>query len=133
MANTDRARKLLVRTALATSATIATLVGAQNLAMLDASQLNMTETAVAQNAGEVSPVGTATPVTINHTAPALTILHVAPGIVILRQSGQAATAKPVTVAANATGSFQPPVPAQVTVPQPVIVQQPIRQRSRSSR
>ena len=39
MANPDRARKLFVRSALVTSTTIATFVGAQNLAMLDATRL----------------------------------------------------------------------------------------------
>lgn len=109
MANPDRTRKLLVRTALVTSTTIATIVGAQNLAMLDANQFLATETPVTENVIAPSP-------------PEITVLQAAPSIIILRQSGQVSTT-----------TIQPPTPAQIAAPDPVIVQQPVPQRSQSSR
>ena len=112
MANTDRARKLLVRTALVTSTTIATIVGAQNLAMLDASQFLTTETPVTDNVVALSPSETNTPVAVIRTAPELTILQAAPSIIILRQSGEVSTALPVTGSANTNNTIQPPIPAQ---------------------
>ncbi len=124
MANSDRARKLLVRTALVTSTTIATLVGAQNLAMLDASQFLATQAPVTENVVASSPNATNTPAAVIRAAPDLTILKAAPSVIILRQSGEAATTLPV---------IQPPVPAQIAAPDPVIVQRPATQRSRSSR
>jgi len=131
MANTDRARKLLVRTALVTSTTIATIVGAQNLAMLDASQFLVSQTPAVENIVALSPIETSTPVAVIRTAPEITILQAAPSIIILRQSGQVSTALPVTGRANNT--IQPPIPAQVIAPDPVIIQQPVPQQSRSSR
>ncbi len=133
MANTDRARKLLVRTALVTSTTIATIVGAQNLAMLDASQFLATETPVTENVTALSPNTTATPVEVVRAAPELTILQEAPSIIILRQSGEVSATRPVTGSTNNTTPIQPPIPAQIAAPDPVIVQQPVPQQSRSSR
>lgn len=133
MANTDRARKLLVRTALVTSTTIATIVGAQNLAMLDASQFLATQTPVTDNLVALSPIETNTPVAVIRDAHEITILQAAPSIIILRQSGEVSAALPVTGSTNTNNPIQPPVPAQITVPDPVIVQQPIPQQSRSSR
>lgn len=133
MANTDRARKLLVRTALVTSTTIATLIGAQNFAMLDARNFQ-TEATPSNEPNEVvvvTPVATRTPVPVERAAPDITIMNVAPSITILRQSGQANAVQPVA-AANVT-SIQPPAPAQIEAPSPVVVQQPIPQRSQSSR
>ncbi len=133
MANTDRARKLLVRTALATSTTIATLVGAQNLAMLDANQFLATETPANLDGIGVSPNATPTPVEIVQTAPEITVLHTAPSIIILRQSGEVSAALPVAGSSNTNNTIQPPIPAQIAAPDPVIVQQPVPQNSRSSR
>jgi hypothetical protein len=124
MANTDRARKLLVRTALVTTSTITTLIGAQSLAMLDVSQ---------------TPAEAAAPVTVAHAAPGVAIVQQAPGITILRQSGQADANRP-----DATGNTTvlPPAPkiaapqpsfSQPTVPQTFSFQRPIPQSSRSSR
>lgn len=133
MANTDRARKLLVRTALVTSTTIATLIGAQNLAMLDASQFLATETPVTDNVDALLPGGTNTPVAVMRAAPELTILQAAPSIIILRQSGEVSAALPLNGGANSNTTIQPPIPAQISAPNPVIVQQPVPQPSRSSR
>lgn len=133
MANTDRARKLLVRTALVTSTTIATIVGAQNLAMLDANQFLTTETLVTGNLIALSPNTTPTPVELVRSAPELTILQASPSIIILRQSGEVSAALPVTGNTSINNAIQPPSPAQITAPDPVIVQQLVPQQSRSSR
>lgn len=133
MANTDRARKLLVRTALVTSTTIATIVGAQNLAMLDANQFLATATPSTADGIAFSPNTMPTPVEIVQTAPEITILQAAPGIIILRQSGEVSAAASVTGSPNSSTPIQPPIAAQIAAPDPVIVQQPVPQRSQSSR
>lgn len=134
MTNSDRARKMLARTALVTSTTIATLVGAQNFAMLDARTIQATEAANTPESPEVvvvTPVATNTPAPIERAAPSITILHAAPSITILRQSGQPVRAQPP---APSMTSIQPPAPSQIAAPAPVVVvQQPVPQPSRSSR
>ncbi|MEQ8677224.1 MAG: hypothetical protein RLP44_09460 [Aggregatilineales bacterium] len=131
MANTDRTRKLLVRTALATSTTIATLVGAQNFAMLDTRDFQLTDNELLETVG-INTTSDSTNMTIAHSAPQITIMHVAPSITVLRQSGQTTATTTQAVAMNPV-NIQPPVPSQITVPQPVVVQQPRAQRSRSTR
>lgn len=136
MAATDRARKLLVRTAFVTSTTIATLVGAQNLAMLDAKQFLPTETDSGQNTTALLTTNTAGPSSITSTAADTTIVQSAPSITILRQSGQQAVLSQTTLPAvpktNTTPVIQPPA-AQVAAAQAVVVQQAAPQRTRSSR
>ncbi|MBK8032762.1 MAG: hypothetical protein IPO91_23190 [Chloroflexi bacterium] len=132
MANPDRTRKLLVRSALVTSATIATFVGAQNLAMLDATRLEALFTP-SPEAAIVNPLPeVTTPVPVVRAAPDLVIQQAAPSIIILRRAGQSgeAAANPV---ASSPVVIQPPAPAEVAAPAPVIVQQPVVQSSRSSR
>ena len=132
MTNSDRARKMLARTALVTSTTIATLVGAQNFAMLDARAFQATEAANTPAAPEVvvvPPDAVNTPVALERAAPSITILHAAPSITILRQSGQAVRVQP---SAPSVTSIQPPAPSQIAAPV-VVVQQPVPQPSRSSR
>ncbi|MFN8528888.1 MAG: hypothetical protein U0670_09780 [Anaerolineae bacterium] len=122
MANPDRARKLLVRSALVTSATIATFVGAQNLAMLDATQLEAVFTP-SPSAAVVNPLPEiTTPVAIVNAAPGLVIQQSAPSIIILRRAGQSTGA--VNNGSSASVGFQPPAPAEIAAPAPVIVQQP---------
>lgn len=148
MANTDRARKLLVRTALVTSTTIATLIGAQNLAMLDARAfqgIEMADTNTDQEIIVVTPDAIRTPLPVERAAPNMTILHAAPSITILRQSGQISTSQtastsPLSIQPPSPSSIQPPPssiqppsPSQITAPNPIVVQQPVPQRSRSSR
>ncbi|MBZ0301028.1 MAG: hypothetical protein K8J31_14870 [Anaerolineae bacterium] len=138
MANSDRARKLLVRTALVTSSTIATLVGAQNLAMLDNTQFAQNPT-TPDTVLELSSEDLASDTAINNVAPELAIVRAAPSITIIRQSGQERTASliqppdPVAVATPQPVIVQPQ--PQVSAPQPVIIQssQPARSRSRSTR
>ncbi len=139
MANPDRARKLLVRSALVTSATIATFVGAQSLAMLDASQLEAIFTpspeAISNPLPEVS-----TPLPVQQVAPELTIQQAAPSIIILRRAGQpnsgaapsSTIQPPAQIAVPNPVLMQPPT-GQIAAPNPQIVQQPIVQSSRSSR
>lgn len=129
MSNTDRARKLLVRSALVTSATVATVIGAQNLATLDARELALTPTPLS----DTVLVEVSTPAAVERVAPSIIIQHAAPSIIVLRQSGQQNSAVSVIQSGATTSSIQPPAPVQVTAPEPVIVQQPVVQSSRSSR
>lgn len=143
--NTERARKLLVRTALVTSTTIATLVGAQNFAMLDARAFQSPTSTDSPNSVSdivVLPIeNTPTPMPVVAVAPDIQILQAAPHITILRQAGQtspsAQKANPVAAVStnNQAVNIQPPAPMQIAAPQPVVVQQPqpVTQRSRSSR
>ncbi|MCA9903946.1 MAG: hypothetical protein KC547_08820, partial [Anaerolineae bacterium] len=123
MANVDRARKLLVRTALVTSSTIATLIGAQNLALQDTSTSEPAPTPTTEPAGipTTVPVVPVEPTAITQASPTITINHAAPNVVILRRAGQAGPVQqsaPVVQAA----SIQPPVPVEAAAPAPVIVQ-----------
>lgn len=132
MANPDRARKLLVRSALVTSTTIATFVGAQNLAMLDKREFELLLTPSPVVANMLTTEVSTPPV--QSSPPTLVIQQAAPSIIILRQSAQpggGSQATPVFVPRSA--SIQPPVPAAISAPAPVVVQQPIRQSSHSSR
>ncbi len=134
MANPDRARKLLVRSALVTSTTIATFVGAQNLAMLDATRLEAMFTPAPEAAIVNLLTEITTPVPVVRAAPDLVIQQAAPSIIILRRAGETGDA---AISANPGGrsaaGIQPPVPSEIAVPAPVIVQQPVVQSSRSSR
>lgn len=135
MANPDRTRKLLVRSALVTSVTIATFVGAQNLAMLDATRLEAIFTP-SPEAPIINPLPeVTTPVPVVRAAPDLVIQQTAPSIIILRRAGDAAVAANPVVnpVGGSTVGIQPPAPAEVAAPAPVIVQQPVVQSSRSSR
>lgn len=137
-ANADRTRKLLVRASLVSSATIATLVGAQNLAMLDTRQIMLTQTANAQNGVAVNVTDPGAPAAAQHTI----IKQAPPAIVILRHPGDAAKFKPApntgaAPAAPAASNIEPPAPSEVEAPpaQVVVVQpdQPQQQKTRSSR
>lgn len=135
MANTDRARKLMVRTALTTSTTIATLVGAQSLAMLDAHDSQTPVPSPAQvneptneavvvmpTATEIlMPAATDTSVPVARVAPEINILHVAPSITVLRQPEDVNVQLPEPEQASMT-VIQPPAPVELAAPEPVIVQ-----------
>lgn len=122
MANNERGRKLLIRSAMVTGTTIATLVGTSNLAMLDARALQATLTP-SNTANEVALITEAAPQSadtdIMNTAPGITILHTAPSITVLRQSS---TTQQVASANNSV--IQPPVPAEIAPPDPIIQSQP---------
>lgn len=121
MGNVDRNRKLLVRTALITSSTIATLIGAQNLALLDTRQIEQ----VLAPTTEPTAMPPVTPGLINqpeataHVLPTIEIAHAAPSITILRQPGQAGPIQPVSAGRTA---IQPPKPVQLAAPPPIVVQ-----------
>ncbi|HUN07632.1 MAG TPA: hypothetical protein PLQ56_13575 [Aggregatilineales bacterium] len=132
--NNDRTRKLLVRSALVTSATIATFVGAQNLAMLDATRLQQLLTPSPQAVAENPVAVEATAAQIQQAAPNLVIQQAAPSIIILRHGGQ--QPQPVVNTAPqaaAPAAIQPPAPSQISAPAPIVVQQPVTQSSNSSR
>ncbi len=123
MANTDRARKLLVRSALATSATIATFVGAQNLAMLDTRQfllpelapVELTSVVTLETAAKAATAVTPVPTFAAPASPVPVIRLAAPSIIVLRPAQPNALPTAAT-----TMVIQPPVPAVISVPQPVI-------------
>jgi len=129
MANTDRARKLLIRTALATSSTIATLFGAQNLALLDGASFQQIDTQTVSDTGVSDTPQTDSTLTINTAAPSFVILRHAS-----TDSTQLNQATNMVV-------VQPPLPNQIAIvpegvqqsAQTIVVQQPVRQRTRSSR
>lgn len=111
--NSDRARKLLVRTALVTGSTVATLVGAQSLFVLD--QLTTAQTNAVETETNPTPgiLDSNTPAVVN-TAPQLNIIHRAPSLLILRQAGTSGsqTTSPSTQAQPQT-SIRPPQPQQL--------------------
>lgn len=124
MASSDNARKLLVRTALVTGSTVATLFGAQTLALMDAQTFSeiLTPEAVAnpaemvaqQDIIEISPT---TQVVIQRAAPSVTILR-RPGTT---RTTDAQAAAPQSSTAGM--AIQPPSPVVLAAPAPVIVQQ----------
>lgn len=122
MANPDRARKLLIRTALATSSTIATLFGAQNLALLDGTTFQQVEAVTT-----TTITADTTALTIEQAEPSLVIQKTAPNFVILRHATNgtnSANTQPPSQNQNVnTRNIQPPIPSQMAAPAPIIVQQ----------
>ncbi len=136
MANLDRSKKALVRVALVSGSTIATLVGAQTVATIDqTARLNDAIPA----ATEAAPAPTAT---MQPTAqPTALIFHQAPSVVLLRTPQSPTTntrsvnSAPV-IAPPAAQMILPPNPQAISGPAPVIVQQQQQQApvaSQSSR
>jgi len=125
MANMDRSKKLLVRTALVTGSTVATLIGAQSLALLDQRSFAVE--------AQTAAVPTVEAVQLQQATATTEIIHEAPSIVILRGStAQQATAVPAAATNNTTTVILPPSP-QVAASSPVVVQQQAPVTSRSSR
>lgn len=110
MANPDRTRKLLIRSALASSATAAVFIGAGNLATLDARVLDSAQ----------QPASEALVQTSAEAAQQPGIQHVAPSLTIVRASGS-----------TQTSSVQAPSTRQMSAP--VMVRRPVMQRGRASR
>ncbi|HEX3053804.1 MAG TPA: hypothetical protein VHP83_24305 [Aggregatilineaceae bacterium] len=110
-AGLNSTKRFLVRLSLITSSTIATIVGAQSLAVMD-------RPAVPQQNLVVS----------NDT----TVPQAPPSIVILRHPGQTAlnSAQSVT---QSGAVVQPPQPITIAPPSPVIVSAPVQAVTRSSR
>ena len=121
MANVDRTRKLLVRTALVTSSTIATLVGAQNLALQDVSPTEQVASPTIEQSGipTAAAVSTIEAALVIPISPTNAVAHAAPSVIILRRAGQSG---PIQQQALQPASIQPPVPMQVAAPEPVFVQ-----------
>lgn len=133
MSNADRARKMLVRTALVTSATVATLIGAQSLAMLDARAVlnsDVPDPTASQRVLVVTPEWSGATAEVKSTTPEVNIQVASPSITILRQSGALSTAKPNVTSVN---QLRPPSASLIVAPEPVILQQPAPERGRSSR
>jgi hypothetical protein len=109
-------KRFAVRLSLVTGSTLATIIGAQNLAAIDKSVTATPDPAV--TSPELQPALTAAPPDISSVTSSANAAHVAPSITILRRPGQAG--------ANTTSNvaIQPPDPIQITAPDPVIVQAP---------
>lgn len=122
MANNERGRKLLIRSAMVTGTTIATLVGTSNLAMLDARALQATLTP-SDTANDAALITESAPQSVDtdifNTSPTITISHTAPSITILRQSG---SSQQIASANNTV--IQPPQPAEIAPPDPIVMSQP---------
>jgi hypothetical protein len=134
MANLDRSKKLLVRVALVSGSTVATLVGAQTVAFLDQNP-RITESLPA---GAPTAVVTLPPPT---TIPTVAPIHQAPSVIILRpQSSAPNNARPANntpvIQPHSAQAILPPNPQAISAPAPVVVQQQQQQApavSRSSR
>ncbi|RMG79378.1 MAG: hypothetical protein D6712_19770 [Chloroflexi bacterium] len=146
MANSDRGRKLLIRTALVTGSTVATLFGAQNLAVLDqntfgnfednatdaATTIQLPEATQAVDSAVLPDAATGENSTANIMPTPTQVLRTSPNIVVLRQpgqpqvvqnnqgTGQTNSAAPVQV----NTSIQPPAPVVQAPPAPQVVQAP---------
>ncbi len=126
MSNSDRTRKLLVRTFLVTGSTVATIIGAQGLVTLDQQMF----TAAAADTGADAVFADSSEQGITNAAPEITINRAAPSIVILPQGQQA----PQVVASAPTIQLQQSVAQpQISAPQPIILRRTIPMRSRSTR
>ena len=132
MANLDRSKKALVRVALVSGSTVATLVGAQTVATIDqTSRLNDAIPAVTEAAP--API-----VTLPPTAePTALVLHQAPSVVLLRTpqapttNTRSVNSAPV-IAPPAAQAIMPPNPQALSAPAPVIVQQQQQQAPAAS-
>jgi hypothetical protein len=123
MAGMDRPKKMLVRTAFVTGTTVATLLGAQTLALLDQRMADQIDS----GSGEVVlPLPIVIATGQPELMPTATVLRVAPNIVVLREAGQAVVApgQPASAPPANTVAIQPPSPVQLSAPAPIIVQQP---------
>ena len=150
MPQPDRSRKLFVRSVLAGTSTLATLMGAQSLAMIDnlpideelpeevVVELTMIPTLATFPTSEPIPTEVEN-LQVSEPAEPI-ILKVEPSITIFRQAGTAntdanvaittnQTAPSIEVASNVTHNttvIQPPSPVQLAAPDPiVIVEEPV--------
>ena len=138
--HSDRARKLFIRTALVTSSTVATLIGAQNLALLDTKQFQSANEDTplvfdSVNGGNLSTEFTSPPiVTTEWILPTVTPMNQqqsilptptttmtlqisAPSITILRRNGhpsQSVVSTQTDLAVVSMAGIQPPAQAVIT-------------------
>lgn len=121
-------KRFAVRTTLATSTTLATIIGAQALVSLDENTFSVTPTAINTSVG-LAPQQTSS--TDLGSAIDTPLKAAPPIIVILRHAGQppvnAPSAAPSASIASSnppSAAIQPPNPVQVVAPQPVQQQSP---------
>ena len=149
MSQSDRSRKLFVRSVLAGTTTLATLMGAQSLAMIDSQPVEIIPEE--ELVVELTPLPTLaslptavpTQVSLENNNLKLEepteqpILHVEPSITIFRQPGSVNTnntanveiqinttrniAEPDTTVAQNTMVIQPPQPVELAAPEPIII------------
>jgi hypothetical protein len=134
----DRSRKLFVRSVLAATTTLATLVGAQNLALMDSKPVaeNFDNNAVL----ELTPIPTQNSNPINESITdssvvsqnesvietTIPILSVQPSITIFRQPGSPSnlansTTDNTTASLNNNTVILPPSPVVLQAPEPVVI------------
>jgi hypothetical protein len=113
----DRSKRLAIRATLVTSSTVATILGAQSLALIDLQRQAADPTEVSEPA-TAAPLNSNTPI-FEATLQPRTPAAAAPFIVILRGSTKATA--PQTSAQPP--AIQPPAPVEIVPPAPVIVQQ----------
>ena len=107
MAGIDRSKRIIVRTALITGSTIATVIGAQSLAILDQVQLGAASGADATVASADQ----------TQTSTSSVVTNAAPNIVILRHPGETSSSTQTTTAQGSSGPvIRPPSPVEVTAP-----------------
>ena len=128
-------KRFAVRMSLVTGSTLATIIGAQSLALLDEQAFSTLLTPEAVNVAPQTTndtFGAALTATPSITATSDPIAA-APNIAILRRPGQIApvsapTTAPAAASAQAVQSapvqIAPPAPAQIAPPAPVVVQAP---------
>lgn len=123
--NMNRPKRMLVRVTLVTGTTVATLIGAQTLALMDRQSLLGTNNAANSNTPQPTLNSPLMPTTMS-VSPTIEIQHVAPSITILRQPGQV-VAQPASPQSSgnmpAQAAIQPPSPVQINAPAPIVVQQ----------
>ena len=123
MSGMNRSKRFIVRTTLITGSTLATIIGAQSLALLDQDQI-ADLTATPEPITVQAPAQEPTP-SLNPTAesPTATAAQAAPNIAILRHPGQPTGQSAATTANQPVNTaIQPPNPVQIAPPDPVIVQ-----------
>ena len=106
-------KRFMVRTAMVTGTTLATILGSQSLAAFDQ----------ANSAASVEPINTE-PSNTTFVFPTISTVidapAVAPSIVILRHQGETVTTVPTQTITQSR--IAPPNPVQIAPPQPVIQQ-----------
>jgi len=139
MSSLDRSRKLFVRSVLAGTSTLATLMGAQSLALMDNQAFDVGEDVIELTAiPTLMSFPTAQPTLAVEDNPDPTAVRVVPNITIFRQAGaldstDGASASITTdvnsgvaVSNNPINAILPPNPVEVQAPEPVvIVEQPV--------
>lgn len=156
MSQTDRSRKLFVRSVLAGTSTLATLMGAQSLALIDSTPID--DEIAEETALQLTLMPTVATFPTSNAVPAdneiaelgeavePTIMKVEPSITIFRQAGSANTANnhvattnnqqstSVEVMSNTTPNnnlvIQPPSPVELAAPDPIVIveQPPVQQQ-----